>query len=67
MLQNAHDIGEALQNKLERLPEIERAFVHLDFEVSHQPEHHGGSKFQVAPSVPPAGGAEAITNGSVAV
>ncbi|CAI6007543.1 unnamed protein product [Closterium sp. NIES-65] len=39
-LKEAHDIGEALQNKLERLPEIERAFVHLDYEVSHRPEHH---------------------------
>eukprot|EP00243_Klebsormidium_subtile_P013071 TRINITY_DN8348_c0_g1_i5.p1 TRINITY_DN8348_c0_g1~~TRINITY_DN8348_c0_g1_i5.p1 ORF type:complete len:169 (+),score=18.43 TRINITY_DN8348_c0_g1_i5:198-704(+) len=39
-LNEAHDIGESLQNKLERLPEIERAFVHLDFEVSHKPEHN---------------------------
>ncbi|KAG8085842.1 hypothetical protein GUJ93_ZPchr0010g10881 [Zizania palustris] len=38
-LQEAHDIGEALQEKLERLPEIERAFVHLDYEFTHQPEH----------------------------
>ncbi|KAH7352135.1 hypothetical protein KP509_19G031500 [Ceratopteris richardii] len=38
-LQMAHDIGESLQNKLESLPDIERAFVHLDYEVSHRPEH----------------------------
>ncbi|KAL7586416.1 metal tolerance protein 11 [Lactuca sativa] len=38
-LQTAHDIGEALQEKLELLPEIERAFVHLDYEFSHKPEH----------------------------
>ncbi|KAF6990508.1 hypothetical protein CFC21_007691 [Triticum aestivum] len=38
-LQEAHDIGEALQEKLESLPEIERAFVHLDYEFTHQPEH----------------------------
>uniref|UniRef100_R7W050 Putative metal tolerance protein C3 n=1 Tax=Aegilops tauschii TaxID=37682 RepID=R7W050_AEGTA len=38
-LQEAHDIGEALQEKLERLPEIERAFVHLDYEFTHRPEH----------------------------
>ncbi|CAL5363577.1 unnamed protein product [Camellia sinensis] len=31
-LQEAHDIGESLQVKLELLPEIERAFVHLDYE-----------------------------------
>ncbi|XP_028108707.1 metal tolerance protein 5-like isoform X2 [Camellia sinensis] len=38
-LQEAHDIGEALQEKLELLPEIERAFVHLDYEYTHKPEH----------------------------
>jgi cation diffusion facilitator family transporter len=38
-LQEAHDIGESLQEKLEQLPEIERAFVHLDYEFSHKPEH----------------------------
>eukprot|EP00232_Nephroselmis_pyriformis_P003735 CAMPEP_0182913614 /NCGR_PEP_ID=MMETSP0034_2-20130328/38131_1 /TAXON_ID=156128 /ORGANISM="Nephroselmis pyriformis, Strain CCMP717" /LENGTH=414 /DNA_ID=CAMNT_0025050341 /DNA_START=40 /DNA_END=1281 /DNA_ORIENTATION=+ len=38
-LTNAHDIGEALQYKLEALPEIERAFVHLDYETLHRPEH----------------------------
>ncbi|XP_047325837.1 metal tolerance protein 11 isoform X2 [Impatiens glandulifera] len=38
-LQEAHDIGETLQEKLEHLPEIERAFVHLDYEYSHKPEH----------------------------
>ncbi|KAL7228822.1 hypothetical protein ACSBR2_007497 [Camellia fascicularis] len=38
-LQEAHDIGESLQVKLELLPEIERAFVHLDYEYTHKPEH----------------------------
>ncbi|XWS75037.1 hypothetical protein CRYUN_Cryun01aG0050900 [Craigia yunnanensis] len=38
-LQEAHNIGESLQEKLELLPEIERAFVHLDYECSHKPEH----------------------------
>ncbi|KAF8008903.1 hypothetical protein BT93_J0027 [Corymbia citriodora subsp. variegata] len=38
-LQESHDIGESLQEKLELLPEIERAFVHLDYEYSHKPEH----------------------------
>ena len=36
-LRTAHDIGEALQHKLERLPEVERAFVHLDYEIGHNP------------------------------
>ncbi|PKA63257.1 Metal tolerance protein 5 [Apostasia shenzhenica] len=38
-LREAHDIGEALQEKLEHLPEVERAFVHLDYEFTHRPEH----------------------------
>ncbi|KAG1339187.1 Metal tolerance protein 11 [Cocos nucifera] len=42
-LREAHDVGEALQVKLERLPEIERAFVHLDYEFTHRPEHAQGS------------------------
>ncbi len=33
----AHDIGEKLQNQLEAIDDIERAFVHLDFEFSHMP------------------------------
>jgi len=38
-LKDAHAIGEALQDKREKLPEVERAFVHLDFECTHKPEH----------------------------
>ncbi|GAM20725.1 hypothetical protein SAMD00019534_039000, partial [Acytostelium subglobosum LB1] len=34
-----HDIGESLQIKLETLPEVERAFVHVDYEFRHKPEH----------------------------
>ncbi len=36
-LATAHDIGEELQNQLEAIDDIERAFVHLDFEFSHMP------------------------------
>lgn len=39
LLGESHDIGEALQNKLESLSFVERAFVHVDYEVSHKPEH----------------------------
>jgi len=35
-LKVTHDIGEALQNKLEKLPEVERAFVHIDYEYGHR-------------------------------
>jgi cation diffusion facilitator family transporter len=42
-LRQAHDIGEGLQLKLEGLEEVERAFVHSDFEWEHNPagEHPG--------------------------
>ena len=40
LLNKAHNIGESLQVKLEQLPDIERAFVHIDFEYSHKPEHN---------------------------
>ncbi|KAM0936266.1 putative cation efflux protein [Dioscorea sansibarensis] len=43
-LKEAHAIGESLQIKLEQLPEVERAFVHLDFECEHKPEHSVLSK-----------------------
>lgn len=39
LLKEAHQIGEGLQDKLELLPEVERAFVHLDYECEHKPEH----------------------------
>lgn len=38
-LQETHDIAEELQFKLERLPDVERAYVHVDYETTHKPEH----------------------------
>ncbi|KFA64732.1 hypothetical protein S40285_05282 [Stachybotrys chlorohalonatus IBT 40285] len=35
----AHDVAEELQFKLEGLPDIERAYVHIDYETTHKPEH----------------------------
>jgi divalent metal cation (Fe/Co/Zn/Cd) transporter len=35
----SHDIGESLQEKIETLPEVDRAFVHIDYETTHKPEH----------------------------
>lgn len=35
----AHDIGESLQTKLETLEEVERAFVHCDYNYTHKPPH----------------------------
>jgi cation diffusion facilitator family transporter len=36
-LRQVHDIEESLQQKLEKLDEVERAFVHVDFEIEHDP------------------------------
>ena len=36
-LKESHDIGESLQQKLEKFPTVERAFVHLDYEATHHP------------------------------
>ena len=38
-LEQAHDVAEELQMKLESLPDVERAYVHIDYETSHKPEH----------------------------
>ncbi|KAF7307230.1 Metal tolerance protein 3 [Mycena indigotica] len=36
-LWKAHDVSQALQEKLEALPNVERAFVHVDYETTHTP------------------------------
>lgn len=38
-LVEAHDVGECLQELVEKLPEVERAFVHIDYDYLHQIEH----------------------------
>ena len=37
-LQEVHDIGEPLQQKLETFSFVERAFVHVDYECEHRPQ-----------------------------
>ncbi|CAF0899158.1 unnamed protein product [Didymodactylos carnosus] len=39
-LKEAHTIGASLQKKLEHLSEVERAFVHLDYEVGPPTDEH---------------------------
>jgi len=39
LLEKAHDIAQQLQDKIEVLPNVERAFVHIDHETTHIPEH----------------------------
>lgn len=43
-LKTAHDIGESLEKKIERLDNVEMAFVHLDYEWQHRMEHNAGRK-----------------------
>ena len=38
-LRVSHDIAEELQMKLESLPDVDRAYVHVDYETTHKPEH----------------------------
>ncbi|CAK7270454.1 hypothetical protein SEPCBS57363_004109 [Sporothrix epigloea] len=38
-LGETHDVAEELQSKLECLPDVERAYVHVDYETTHKPEH----------------------------
>ena len=38
-LRDTHGVAEELQSKLEDLPDIERAYVHVDYETTHKPEH----------------------------
>lgn len=38
-LRDTHDVAEELQIKLESLPDVERAYVHVDYETDHRPEH----------------------------
>ena len=38
-LKTAHDVGQHLQDFLEQYKNVERAYVHLDWEVEHQIEH----------------------------
>ncbi|KAL3463286.1 hypothetical protein BJX64DRAFT_126744 [Aspergillus heterothallicus] len=39
-LRATHDVAEELQMKLESLPDVERAYVHVDYETTHKPEHN---------------------------
>lgn len=40
----SHNVSQDLQDKIEQLPMCERAFVHVDFEVDHRPEHQAAKK-----------------------
>ena len=36
-LWKAHDLSQKLQDTIEILPNVERAFVHVDYETTHTP------------------------------
>ncbi|ESK96169.1 cdf-like metal transporter [Moniliophthora roreri MCA 2997] len=38
-LWRAHDLSQKLQDQIEELPNVERCFVHVDYETTHSPEH----------------------------
>lgn len=38
-LWQSHDVSQDLQDRLEELPTVERAFVHVDHEIEHTIEH----------------------------
>lgn len=38
-LRATHHVADALQTKLESLPDVERAYVHVDYEMTHKPKH----------------------------
>ena len=38
-LKISHDVSQTLQRKLEGLADVERAFVHVDYENDHDPHH----------------------------
>ncbi|OJJ41832.1 hypothetical protein ASPWEDRAFT_35442 [Aspergillus wentii DTO 134E9] len=38
-LREVHDVSQGLQDKLETVEGFSRAFVHVDYEASHMPEH----------------------------
>jgi len=40
LLKEAHDIGETLERQIEKLDLVEKCFVHLDYETTHQPEYY---------------------------
>ena len=41
-LHEAHDIGDSLETRIEKMEEVERAYVHLDWEFTHKPERVAG-------------------------
>lgn len=43
-LKESHDIGESLQHRIEQLEDVERAFVHNDFEWDHSPVVYRGKQ-----------------------
>ena len=45
-LKDTHDIGMDLQYKLENQPEIERAFVHIDYSKRAYDEHSSSKKYK---------------------
>ena len=56
-LRDSHDCGILLQHKIESLPEVERAFVHIDYQPrevdDHDPKIPVEYKTQLSSTMPP--------------
>ncbi|KAJ7754979.1 CDF-like metal transporter [Mycena maculata] len=48
-LWKAHDVSQALQDRIEVLPNVGRAFVHVDYETTHTPVELFSTSFIFAP------------------
>lgn len=48
-LRMAHDIGESLQLRAEKVPGVERAFVHLDFTTEHKASDEHNDNYHEGP------------------
>jgi hypothetical protein len=66
-LWKAHDIGQQLQDKIEVLPNVERAFVHVDHETSHAPVRLFSSRNSSSHSLGLVGAPEIQTHHSITV
>mmetsp|Transcript_62308 Transcript_62308/g.171181 ORF Transcript_62308/g.171181 Transcript_62308/m.171181 type:complete len:88 (-) Transcript_62308:57-320(-) len=67
-LRESHDVGILLQHKIERLEEVDRCFVHVDYQFRDLDDHDSktpiGYKTIDARTLPPISPREASASGS---
>lgn len=52
-LKQVHDVAEALEEKIESLEQVERCFVHVDYEFQHKPERPLGGGNRIHDRIKP--------------